>query len=122
LIRAGTKQQIWIADQNIKHNSPLVQLFLDPFGPPVLVLSDFREAQDIMLRRSSEWGKAVITREIFGGVLPNAHIVMKSADPRFKLNKELVRDLMTPAFLNEVSKILVTRSPLFQFLCRPLLK
>ena len=42
----------WIRDQLIKHNVPVIQLFLRPLGKPFVVLSDFRETQDICVRRT----------------------------------------------------------------------
>jgi hypothetical protein len=35
----------WILAPNERHNSPIVQLFIDLFGGPTVVISDYREAQ-----------------------------------------------------------------------------
>lgn len=35
----------------------------------------------------------------------NHHIGMRTWDPQFKANRELVKDLMTPNFLNTVSEV-----------------
>ena len=42
----------YILGQQLKHNVPVIQLFLRPFGKPFVILSDFRETQDICVRRS----------------------------------------------------------------------
>ncbi|KAI0401888.1 cytochrome P450 [Xylaria palmicola] len=84
-----------------KHHSALTQIWLGPFVKPSLILSDAREAQDILLRRTREFDRGFT--DAFVGVVPNHHIGMTSSDPRFKGNRELVRDLMTPNFLHEVS-------------------
>jgi hypothetical protein len=42
----------WIIDQLVKRNEPVVQLFLRPLGKPFVIISDFRETQDICVRRS----------------------------------------------------------------------
>lgn len=92
----------WTAQQCIKLDSPMVQVFPRPFSAPWVIVSDFREAQDILLRRSKEFDRSDVNHDIFGGVIPNHHIAMKSSDHRFKYNKLLVKDLMSPGFLNEV--------------------
>ncbi|KAI1160603.1 cytochrome P450 [Nemania serpens] len=86
-----------------RHQSALTQIWLGPLRSPSLILSDFRETQDILLRRTREFDRGPHSTKAFAGVAPNHHIAMESADPRFKLNRELVRDLMTPNFLHEVS-------------------
>lgn len=94
----------WFALQSIKFGSPIFQLFLRPFSSPWVVIADFRESQDILLRRSKEFDKSYMSYKSFGGVIPNHHITMRTTDPRFKGNKELVKNLMTPQFLSEVSE------------------
>lgn len=42
----------WITNQVLKHNQPVIQLFMRPFGKPWVVVSDFRETQDICVRRT----------------------------------------------------------------------
>ena len=94
--------RFWMRDQFARHNSPIVQIFVHPFSKPWVLLADFREAQDIMMRRTKEFDKSKRTVDSFMGVLGDSFISMKSWDHRFKHNKELVKDLMNPAFLNEV--------------------
>ncbi|KAI1176834.1 cytochrome P450 [Nemania sp. FL0916] len=86
-----------------RHQSALTQIWLGPLQKPSLILADFRESQDILLRRNSEFDRGSWYTDAFGGVLPSHHIAMLSTDPRFKGNRELVKDLMTPNFLHEVS-------------------
>jgi hypothetical protein len=93
----------WMREQNAKLNSALVQVWVFPFGRQMLLLSDFQEAQNILLRRTKEFDRDQNTTEAFSGTISHHHAAMFSSDPRFKGNKELVRDLMTPSFLNEVS-------------------
>ncbi|KAK7954808.1 hypothetical protein PG988_015502, partial [Apiospora saccharicola] len=93
----------WFAHQAVKHRSPLTQAWMTPFSKPVLILSDYREAQDVFLRRGRDFFRGPRSCDNFHGLIPEHHIAMMSADPRFKRNKELVRDLMTPGFLHQVS-------------------
>ncbi|KAI8633015.1 cytochrome P450 [Xylariaceae sp. FL1651] len=86
-----------------RHQSALTQIWIGPLQKPSLILADFRESQDLLLRRNSEFDRGPWYTDAFGGVVPNHHIAMLSTDPRFKENRELVKDLMTPNFLHEVS-------------------
>ena len=86
-----------------RHKSPIVQIFLRPLAKPAIVLTDYRESQDIALRRAKQFDRSKMHADAFGTVLPNHHISMRSWDPRFRENRELVKDLMTPAFLNQVA-------------------
>ncbi|WYZ34165.1 hypothetical protein EsH8_I_000441 [Colletotrichum jinshuiense] len=94
---------VWMRDLASRHNSPLVQVFLGPFSAPALVLFDYRESYDIVARRTKEFDRCQRDAETMATILPEHHLSMMSADPRFKGNKELVKDLMTPWFLNEIS-------------------
>ncbi|KAK3938136.1 cytochrome P450 [Diplogelasinospora grovesii] len=100
--RTGQSRE-WLIQQTVTHNSPIIQLFIKPFSKPFVLISDFRESQDISFRRTAEFDRSVRNAELFSGILPNNQISMKSSDPRLKKNKELMRDTMTPAFLHEVS-------------------
>ncbi|KAI4721669.1 cytochrome P450 [Aureobasidium sp. EXF-10727] len=92
----------WWQRQIEKHDSPIIQLFLKPFGRPVVIVADFREAQDILLRRNKEFDRSQIFDDIFSGVLPQHHITMKTTD-KVKAQKRLLADTMLPSFLNEVA-------------------
>lgn len=92
----------WWQQQCEKHNSPIIQLFLRPFARPFVVMSDFREAQDILLRRQKEFDRSDYFDDIFSGTLPYHHIHQKTTD-QMKAQKRLLADTMMPAFLNEVS-------------------
>ncbi|KXJ95125.1 putative cytochrome P450 [Microdochium bolleyi] len=100
---SGGRARVWFGQQTVKHNSPIAQAFLTPFGKPAVILSDYREAQDILLRRGKEFDRASRNVEAFQGVVPWHHIAMTTSDPQFKKNRELVKDLMTHQFLNTVS-------------------
>jgi len=99
----GSKQlpSDWLVSQIRKHRSPIVQVFLEPFGRPSIVLMDFRESQDIMMRRK-EFDRSKQMIEFFKGLLPKHHIVLKT-DATFKAHRRLLQDLMTPSFLHKVA-------------------
>ena len=93
----------WFYGEAAKHNSPLTQVWMGPFSRPTVILSDYQESQDIQLRRNREFDRSRWVSEVFKRVLPHHHVTMMTFDPRFKRNKHIVRDLMTPGFLEEVS-------------------
>ncbi|KAI1117899.1 cytochrome P450 [Nemania sp. NC0429] len=103
MLRTTGKTRPFFGGHSRRHQSALTQVWLGPLQSPSLILSDYRETQDILLRRTREFDRGPRNTSAFEGVAPNHHIAMASADPRFKLNRELVRDLMTPNFLHEVS-------------------
>lgn len=51
LTKTGTMLD-WLVSQLVDRNEPVMQLFLRPLGKPFVVISDFRETQDICVRRS----------------------------------------------------------------------
>jgi hypothetical protein len=93
----------WITIQALKLNSPIIQLWARPFSKPWVIVYDFKESQDILLRRTKEFDRSDFFGEVFLGLVPDHHISKRSSDPKFKHNRALVKDLMTPGFLNEVA-------------------
>ncbi|EXA30691.1 hypothetical protein FOVG_17956 [Fusarium oxysporum f. sp. pisi HDV247] len=92
----------WTLKQIKKLRSPLIQTFVRPFGRPILVLADFRESQDVMMRRTREFDRSFMEGEMFSGILPNHHIHRKS-DSVWKSHRKLLQDLMTQTFLHNVA-------------------
>ncbi|KAG9963303.1 cytochrome P450, partial [Aureobasidium melanogenum] len=92
----------WWHKQVEKHDSPIIQLFLRPFGRPTIIVADFREAQDVLLRRSKEFDRSKAFDNAFSGVLPHHHISQKTTE-KVKAQKRLLADTMSASFLNEAS-------------------
>lgn len=100
-----TGGELWsfMAAQNLKHQAPLVQIFMSPtHSRPSLLLSDAREAQDILLRRTDEFDRADLAKDFIRGIIPRGQITL-STDATWKAHRALTKDLMTPAFLTSVS-------------------
>ncbi|KAF5228502.1 hypothetical protein FAUST_11049 [Fusarium austroamericanum] len=93
----------WLATQAVKHQSPIFQAFIRPISKPWVVVTDYYEASEICTRRFKEFDRGSASTSIFEGVVPGSQITLQSHNPQFKKNKELVRNLMTPTFLSEVS-------------------
>ena len=92
----------WWHEQLVKHNSPIVQLFIRPFSKPFVIVADFREQQDVLLRRTKEFDRSKFFGDLFEGTLPHHHIMMPTND-KLRAQKRLLADTMMPSFLNEVS-------------------
>lgn len=92
----------WLGQQCIELESPLVQVFARPLSRPWLVLCDFRETQDILLRRSKEFDRSDFTADLFAGLMPNHHIRLQTNE-EYKQHRRLLQDLMSPAFLQAVA-------------------
>ena len=93
---------LWMARQTEKLNAPLCQVFIRPFSKPWLLLADFREAQDLLLRRGREFDRSSFTSDLMapaGGF----HIRFNSTDGKWKASRRWLQDLMTPAFLRGVA-------------------
>lgn len=103
---------MWWATQGQKHQSPLTQVFMRPFARPWVLISDPWVSADISNRRAKEFDRSDVTIDALYSVIPGHHITLKSTDPHFKKNKELVRELMSPSFVNEVTAPQIYRTVL----------
>ncbi|KAI9147561.1 putative cytochrome P450 [Paramyrothecium foliicola] len=104
-VRRAKYRRAWIWNHPRSLGSVVSQAFFAPLRlkGPVVIVTDYREAVDICTRRHKEFDRSNKNKEIVGLVAPNFHFTMKSSDSRFKANRELLRDLMTPTFLQKVS-------------------
>ncbi|KAL7781765.1 cytochrome P450 [Trichoderma ceciliae] len=102
--KTGNYRQFF-RDHNTELNTHISQVFMFPYSEPFILITDYREAHDILSKRHKEFDRSKRNADIFGTIGPDFHLAMQTQDPRFKGNKELVRDLMTPAFLNTVSAV-----------------
>lgn len=92
----------WLTTQSKELDSPVFQIFPEPLGRPVVVLNDFREAQDILMRRGKEFDRAHTMFDLFQGIIPDHHIVQKT-NAIWKSHRRLLQDLMSPGFLDGVA-------------------
>lgn len=93
----------WLLDQARRHASPICQLFLSPpfafrRGPSLVLVSDHREAQDVLLRRKG-FDRSDLTITFLGSLMPEQHISLKTG-PLWKSHRRLIRDLMLPSYLH----------------------
>ncbi|KAK4225937.1 cytochrome P450 [Podospora fimiseda] len=93
----------WLTSLTNRHQSPIIQAFVTPFGLPWVVVTDPFESQDILLRRTKEFDRSGFFGDLIGGILPEQHIQFISTDSRFINNRKLINHLMAPTFIHEVS-------------------
>lgn len=88
----------WLGEQCLKLGSPVCQVFIHPFSMPWILVADFHEAQDILMRRT-EFEKPQF---LIDGLqaLGDFHARYKTGDDAFRARRQLRQDLMAPKFLN----------------------
>ncbi|CAI0653167.1 unnamed protein product [Colletotrichum noveboracense] len=101
----------WLGAQNIKHQSPIIQVFGRPFSKPWVIISDFHETQDILIRRGKEFDRSEFTADVLAGVIPEHHSRWKTND-EWKSRRRLIGDILTPSFLSKVAAPLLHESTL----------
>lgn len=77
-----------------KLDAPLVQVFAQPWNKPMIVLSDFRKARDIMSRR--ELGRATSAADLPASLVSDHHVHMKTLR-RWRARRRLIQDLLAPS-------------------------
>ncbi|KAI0862939.1 cytochrome P450 [Xylaria cubensis] len=85
-----------------KLDAPLVQVFIKPFSRPLLILSDYQEAHNMMVNRTKEFDRSTSSGDLVRGLGPDHHIHLKTT-PAWRAQRRLVQDLMTPSFLHNVA-------------------
>ncbi|OBS24853.1 hypothetical protein FPOA_05390 [Fusarium poae] len=91
----------WIIQQMKNLESPIIQLFLSPLHRPTVILADFRETQDIMLRRK-DFDRSTNIRGLLEDVIPDHHIY-EQTNAVFRTHRKLVQDVMLPSFIQKVA-------------------
>lgn len=82
-------------------DAPLIQVFIRPFSRPLLILGDFPEAHDMLVKRK-EFDRSHTLGDLVLGLAPDHHIHLPTGTA-WKAQRRLVQDLMTPSFLHNVA-------------------
>ncbi|KAI1120036.1 cytochrome P450 monooxygenase [Nemania abortiva] len=82
-------------------NSPLIQVFIRPLHKPLLILGDFPEANDLLIRRK-DFDRSHTLGDLVKGLAPDHHIHLETGEA-WKIQRQLVQDLMTPSFLHSIA-------------------
>ncbi|EAQ84245.1 hypothetical protein CHGG_10649 [Chaetomium globosum CBS 148.51] len=88
----------WLGELCLKHQSPVAQAFIHPFSKPWILVGDFHEAQDILMRRTDFEKPQFLIDGL--AALGGFHARFKTNDPRFKASRQIRQDLMAPKFLH----------------------
>lgn len=92
----------YVVEEAETFQTPIFQLFLEPFSTPLVVLADYEEARDIMLHRTGEFDRSTRIRDIFRPVVGTNQFAQGLGDT-WKFHRRLVQDTMSPVFLREVA-------------------
>lgn len=99
--RRTGEYNLWLLEQASKFRAPLFQVFIRPLSRPILIMCDFRESQDILMRRK-DFDRSSLDGDFLEGIGPNHHLTMRT-NSEWKRHRRLLQDLMSPGFLNEVA-------------------
>jgi hypothetical protein len=105
MVEATKKTQemfAWMMEQNVKQDSPIVQLFIRPCSKPWVVITDFREAQDIMVRRTKEFDRSKFFRDVSGAISPKSHFCMPT-NSDFRQHRKWLQGTMGIGFLHDTA-------------------
>lgn len=82
-------------------DSPIIQVFIRPFGKPMVFLADFQESQELLTHRK-EFDRSTAMGDLLKGITPQHHIRQKTNNV-WRNHRRLVQDLMTPSFLHRIA-------------------
>ena len=88
----------WLGEQCLKLKSPVCQVFIQPFTLPWILVADFHEAQDILMRRA-DFDKPQFLIDGLAA-LGDFHARYRTGEDTFRYRRQLRQDLMAPKFLN----------------------
>ncbi|KAI0835643.1 cytochrome P450 [Hypoxylon sp. FL0890] len=108
MAKTGKSPLVWMLEQLEQLDAPLVQVFIHPFSRPRLLLADFREGQDILMRRK-DFDRSEIMGDLFSGLVPEHHI-HRPTNATWKSNRRILQDLMSPKFLHDVAGPVIHRN------------
>lgn len=111
-LKASSGIRAFMRTQFLRHQSPIVQVFMGPLsGRPWVLIGDFREAHDIAVSRHREFDKSTLTSDSFRGIVPQSFVSYKAEHAVYKHSKELLKDWMTPSFFRSVGALLPANCP-----------
>lgn len=91
----------WLLEQARNNKEGPIRQILVPFTRPFVMISDYRETYDITYRRT-EFDRSFTSGAFFGVVVPNFHMNLK-VGPKWKAQRRLIQDLVSPGFLKDVA-------------------
>ncbi|KAG5933059.1 hypothetical protein E4U59_007097 [Claviceps monticola] len=102
LVRDGNDPENSIADRCRRLNSPIVQLFFEPFSRPLIFLDDTAAVSNIVCTRTKELNRASITvRTLLYFFLRSR--ILKQTTPEWRAQRQLWNDSMGQDFLHRIA-------------------
>lgn len=92
----------WFAEQHTVLDSPVIQLFIKPFGRPSVFVADYWETEDILSRRGAEFDRSEFVKNLFWGPLRDSSASMNT-DAHFRIQRRLTTEVMSPTFLRDIA-------------------
>ncbi|TPX07063.1 uncharacterized protein E0L32_011051 [Thyridium curvatum] len=92
----------YFTDLTQKTASPVVQVFLRPFGRPWVIVVDPRESHDIMTRRYAEFDRSAFFGDTMKAMGPQFHAHFPTGR-EWTVHRRLIGDTMSAGFLHSVA-------------------
>ncbi|KAJ6789995.1 hypothetical protein PWT90_07586 [Aphanocladium album] len=93
---------LWFRDQNLQCGSVINQIFITPFGKPVVMVADAHETRDILVKRGADFDRSTLVRNLLRPIIGQGQITFKTG-PAWKSNRRLSQDTMSSRFLRNVA-------------------
>ncbi|KAG6115693.1 hypothetical protein E4U13_002567 [Claviceps humidiphila] len=101
-VRDGNAPKDFIADRCRRLNSPIIQLFFEPFSRPLIFLDDAAAVSNIVCTRTKELDRAPITVRTFLHFFLRSSI-LKQTTPEWRAQRRLWKDSMGQDFLHRIA-------------------
>lgn len=101
----GERKEFWsfMQERCRQLNSPIVQVWMQPLGRPFIVISDYLESRDIMVRRTpQQFDRSAWLGDMFWAIAPRNMTRFLTNDD-WKVHRRLMADAMSPNFLKNVA-------------------
>ncbi|KAI9663809.1 MAG: hypothetical protein M1821_007299 [Bathelium mastoideum] len=92
----------WMATQCMHLQSPIIQVWLKPLQGPSVVLSDFRETQDVLNGRTKEFDRSQLFADLFANTMPHS-LIRRKTDEVWKTVRRHFMDATSPSFVTNVA-------------------
>ncbi|KAG6235342.1 hypothetical protein E4U25_004961 [Claviceps purpurea] len=101
-VKDGNAPKDLIADRCRRLNSPIIQLFFEPFSRPLIFLDDTAAVSNIVCTRSKELNRAPITVRTLLYFFPTSSILKKTT-PEWRAQRRVWNDSMGQDFLHRIA-------------------
>lgn len=93
----------YVLQQCLELDSPIIQIFPNPFTKPWVIVCGAQEMHDVFVRRTKELDRADLVIRMFAAIVPNEQISLKTGEHR-RHNRRLIGETMGSKFLGSVAR------------------